>query len=164
MRSFISKAREFYNKKKINLKIDFERSFDIPKIVAIGVGGAGNNIIHRLNLIGAEDIVTIACNTDKQHLLMTRAEKRVLIGRSITRGLGAGGHSEIGRRAAELGKHVLEDVLQDSDLVFICVGLGGGTGTGAGPIIADVAKKQGAIVIGFAVMPFSFERERTKKH
>lgn len=95
---------------------------------------------------------------------MTRAEKRVLIGRSITRGLGAGGHSEIGRRAAELGKHVLEDVLQDSDLVFICVGLGGGTGTGAGPIIADVAKKQGAIVIGFAVMPFSFERERTKKH
>lgn len=140
-----------------------EKDFENPKIVVVGVGGSGNNTINRLSTIGIDGATTIAVNTDKQHLLRTKADKRVLIGRSITRGLGAGGYPEIGRKAAELARNVLEELLSDADMVFVCVGLGGGTGTGAAPVIADIAKKQGAITISFAQMPFKVERARIEK-
>jgi cell division protein FtsZ len=107
--------------------------------------------------------MTIAVNTDKQHLLIVRADKKVLIGRSLTKGLGAGGYVDIGRKAAELARGTFEELLKDADMVFICAGMGGGTGTGASPIIAEVAKKQGAIVIGMVQTPFRVERARIWK-
>ncbi|MEM4155964.1 MAG: cell division protein FtsZ, partial [Archaeoglobaceae archaeon] len=109
------------------------------------------------------DATTIAINTDKQHLLMTKADKRILIGRSLTRGLGAGGYPEVGRKAAELARSVLEEILVDADMVFVCAGMGGGTGTGSAPVVAEIAKKQGAIVVGFAQTPFKVERARIGK-
>ncbi len=162
MKSIVSKAQEMKRREQDRFRND-GGDFGKPKIVVVGCGGSGNNTVHRLSTMGVDTALTIAVNTDKQHLLMTKANKRVLIGRSITRGLGAGGHPEVGRKAAELARGVLEDLLADSDMVFFCVGLGGGTGTGAAPVVADIAKKQGAIVIGFAQMPFEFERVRIQK-
>ncbi len=160
MKSIVSKAQMFLEKERFR---EPEGDFETPKIVVVGCGGSGNNTVHRLSTMGVDGAMTIAVNTDKQHLLRTKADKRVLIGRSITRGLGAGGYPEIGRKAAELARNVLEELLSDSDMVFVCVGLGGGTGTGAAPVVADVAKKQGAIVIAFAQMPFKVERARIQK-
>jgi cell division protein FtsZ len=162
MKSIVSKAQMFLEQERLN-RGGNDGEFETPKIVVIGCGGAGNNTIHRLSNMNVDSAITIAVNTDKQHLLMTKANKRVLIGRSITKGLGAGGYPDIGRKAAELARNVLEDLLSDSDMVFVCAGLGGGTGTGAAPVVADVAKKQGAIVIGFAQMPFKVERARIQK-
>jgi len=161
MKSFVVKAQEYYQKEKSEEKEirDFER----PKIVVVGVGGSGNNTITRLKNIGVDGVLTIAVNTDKQHLLITKADKKVLIGRSITRGLGAGGYPEIGRKAAEMARGVFEQLLADANMVFICAGMGGGTGTGAAPVIAEVAKQQGAIVISMANMPFLVERARLRK-
>ena len=141
---------------------DFEE-FGQPQIVIIGCGGAGNNTINRLYNLGVNGAVTIAINTDKQHLDRIQADKKILIGKSLTRGLGAGGYPEIGRRAAELARGTLEDVLKDADLVFITAGMGGGTGTGSAPVVAEVAKSQGAIVIGMVSTPFHVERARLLK-
>ncbi len=164
MKSIVSKAQMFLEQERLSRAGGDElKDFETPKIVVVGCGGSGNNTVHRLANMGVDSAMTIAINTDKQHLLMTKADKRVLIGRSITRGLGAGGYPEIGRKAAELARNVLEDLLCDSDMVFVCAGMGGGTGTGAAPVVADVAKKQGAIVIGFAQMPFKVERARIQK-
>ncbi|MHC1567950.1 MAG: cell division protein FtsZ [Candidatus Syntropharchaeia archaeon] len=134
-----------------------------PQIVVIGVGGAGNNTIKRLSMIGIEGAETIAINTDKQHLDMIQANKKILIGKSLTRGLGAGGCPEIGRKAADMAKGMLQELLEGKDLVFITAGMGGGTGTGAAPVIADIAKSQGAIVIGMVSSPFRVERARLLK-
>ncbi|MET1124701.1 MAG: cell division protein FtsZ [Archaeoglobaceae archaeon] len=163
MKSIISKAQMYLEQERKRQLEEEEKDFENPKIVVVGVGGSGNNTINRLSTIGIDGATTIAVNTDKQHLLRTKADKRVLIGRSITRGLGAGGYPEIGRKAAELARNVLEELLSDADMVFVCVGLGGGTGTGAAPVIADIAKKQGAITISFAQMPFKVERARIEK-
>ncbi len=162
MKSIISKAQEFLEKEDFR-KNNVIKDFEGPKIVVVGCGGSGCNTVHRLYSMGIDTATTIAVNTDKQHLLMIKAHKRVLIGRSITRGLGAGGYPEIGRKAAELARNKLEELLSDADMVFICVGLGGGTGTGAAPVVADIAKKQGAIAISFAQMPFKFEGARIHK-
>jgi cell division protein FtsZ len=163
MKSIVSKAQMFLEQERYNRGIDDVEEFGTPRIVVVGCGGAGNNTIHRLSNMGVESATTIAINTDKQQLLMTKADKRVLIGRSITRGLGAGGYPEVGRKAAELARNVLEELLSDADMVFVCAGMGGGTGTGAAPVVADVAKRQGAIVIGFVQMPFKVERARIQK-
>ncbi len=163
MKSIVSKAQMFLEQERLGKFPEEIKDFETPKIVVVGCGGSGNNTVHRLSNMGIDSAVTIAINTDKQHLLRTKADKRVLIGRSITRGLGAGGFPEIGRKAAELARSVLEELLSDSDMVFVCAGMGGGTGTGAAPVVADVAKKQGAIVIGFAQMPFRVERARIQK-
>ena len=162
MKSIISKAQEFLEKEDFRRKSSV-KDFGLPRIVVVGCGGSGCNTVNRLYNMGINTATTIAVNTDKQHLLMIKAHKRVLIGRSLTRGLGAGGYPEIGRKAAELARNKLEELLSDADIVFICVGLGGGTGTGAAPVIADIAKKQGAIVISFAQMPFKFEGARIQK-
>ncbi len=144
-------------------QIDEEEEFGAPRILIVGCGGAGNNTINRLYNIGVEGAETIALNTDKQHLDMIESDVKVLVGLSITNGLGAGGDPEVGRRATELGLRTLETLLKDADLVFITAGMGGGTGTGAAPIVAQVAKAQGAIVVAMVSTPFNVERARLIK-
>jgi len=133
------------------------------KIKVVGVGGAGNNIVdwlYQKGVIGAE---VIAVNTDRQHLDARSADLKVLIGKELTKGLGAGGFPEIGEQAAKESVHELKDALKDTDLAFICAGMGGGTGTGASPVIAQIAKEAGAIVIGVVTMPFNIEKARVEK-
>ncbi|MCZ7355507.1 MAG: cell division protein FtsZ [Candidatus Methanoperedens sp.] len=137
--------------------------FGTPKIVVVGCGGGGNNTVNRLYNIGIAGADTIAINTDKIHLDITQADKKILIGKSITRGLGAGGFPEIGKRAAELARGTLEEVLKNANLVFVTAGMGGGTGTGVAPVVAQIAKDQGAIVIGMVTSPFRVERARMVK-
>ena len=141
---------------------DFD-DFALPKIKIVGCGGAGGNTINRLFNIGVDGVETIAVNTDKQGLDVIKADKKVLVGKSLTRGLGAGGFPEIGKRAAELARSTLQEVLKDADLVFITAGMGGGTGTGTAPVVAQVAKEEGAIVVGMVSTPFKVERARMVK-
>jgi cell division protein FtsZ len=141
---------------------DFD-DFALPRIKIVGCGGAGNNTINRLFNIGVGCVETIAVNTDKQGLDMIKADKKILVGKSLTKGLGAGGFPEIGKRAAELARSTLQEVLKDADLVFVTAGMGGGTGTGTAPVVAQVAKEQGAIVVGMVSTPFKVERARIVK-
>ena len=134
-----------------------------PRIVIVGCGGAGNNTSTRMYDIGIDGVDIIAINTDRQDLDECRADKKVLVGKSITRGLGAGGDPDVGRRAAELARGTLAEMLADADLVFITAGMGGGTGTGVAPVVADIAKENGAIVVGMVSTPFHVERARTIK-
>ncbi|MFH0954485.1 MAG: cell division protein FtsZ [Candidatus Micrarchaeota archaeon] len=138
--------------------------FGTPKIMVIGVGGAGCNTVNRLANMGAPGTQLVAVNTDKQHLAIINDElTKILIGKSVTRGLGAGGYPEIGAKAAEVSRAALEEVLSGVDMLFLSVGMGGGTGTGAAPIIAGIAKEQGAIVIAMVTYPFALERARIIK-
>jgi len=129
-------------------------------IKVIGVGGAGNNMVGWLYNKGIKGAEIIACNTDKQHLLMINADRKFLTGKSITRGLGCGGYPEKGAEAAKESLNEIKDCLKGADMVFVCAGMGGGTGTGGAPVIAQVAKDTGAIVIGTVTMPFKIERAR----
>ena len=141
-----------------------EMGSDKIKIVTIGVGGGGNNTINRLIKSGVKGTELVAVNTDKQHLSMLHERaKKVLIGRSITKGLGAGGYPETGTKAAEVDRGSIEKELEGAHLVFICAGMGGGTGTGASPVIANIAKEQGAITIAMVTYPFNLERARRIK-
>jgi cell division protein FtsZ len=155
--------REYRNDKGENTAGNDFEDFGLPQIKIVGCGGAGNNTINRLYNIGVDGAETIAVNTDKQHLDVIKADKKILVGKSLTRGLGAGGFPEIGKRAAELARSTLQEVLKDADLVFITAGMGGGTGTGTAPIVAQVAKEQGAIVVGMVSTPFKVERARMVK-
>lgn len=134
--------------------------FNQPKIWVAGCGGAGNNSINRLTSIGIRGAETIAINTDNQHLNMINADTKMLIGKNITRGLGSGGYPEVAERCIEIARPNIEEMLKGSDLVFITCGMGGGTGTGTAHVVADIAKKQGAIVVGIVTKPFSVERAR----
>jgi len=137
---------------------------DQIKIVTVGVGGAGNNTINRLIRSGVKGCELVAVNTDRQHLNMLHERARkVLIGKSITKGLGAGGYPETGAKSAEVDRALLEKELEGAHLVFICAGMGGGTGTGAAPVIAEIAKEQGAIVVAMVTYPFALERARRIK-
>ena len=141
-------------------KIDEDRleEFGTPKIMVIGAGGAGCNAVNRLAGMGISGAQLVAVNTDKQHLALVNDElTKILVGKSVTRGLGAGGYPEIGAKAAEVSRSALEEVLSDVDMLFISAGMGGGTGTGAAPEIAKIAKKQGALVIGIVTLPFTIE-------
>lgn len=145
-------------------KAEEEGMFDSPRIIVVGVGGAGCNTVNRLARVGIKGAELFAVNTDQQHFnLVSDSVKKVLIGQSITRGLGAGGFPKIGQKAAEVSRNELEKMLNDVDLVFLSAGMGGGTGTGASPIIADIARQQGAIVIGMVTYPFMLERARLDK-
>src|SRR5919108_4171833 len=135
-------------------------NFGEPKIVIVGCGGAGGNTVNRLHKVGVRGAETIAINTDKQALDLVEADKKLLVGKTITRGLGAGGHPEVAERCAEQARGKLEEMLRGADLVFITAGMGGGTGTGTAPVVADIAKKQGAIVVGMVSTPFNVERAR----
>jgi cell division protein FtsZ len=145
------------------LQGDDEEEFGAPRILIVGCGGAGNNTVNRLYNMGVEGAETIALNTDKQHLDMIESDIKVLVGKSITKGLGAGGDPEVGRCATELGRRTLETLLKDTDLVFVTAGMGGGTGTGAAPIVAQIAKAHGAIVVAMVSTPFNVERARLIK-
>jgi cell division protein FtsZ len=133
------------------------------KIKVIGCGGAGNNMVGWLYNKGIKGAEIIACNTDKQHLDITDADAKFLLGREVTRGLGCGGYPEKGAEAAHESLNVVKEHLRESDMVFVCAGMGGGTGTGAAPVVAQVAKDTGAIVIGTVTMPFKIERARCDK-
>jgi cell division protein FtsZ len=137
--------------------------FGDPRIVIIGAGGAGNNTVNRLYNIGVDGAETIAINTDKQHLKMIEADTKILVGKSLTNGLGAGGDPSMGERATEMAQGTIKEVLGDADLVFVTAGMGGGTGTGAAPVVSKIAKEQGAIVVGMVSTPFNVERARTVK-
>ena len=133
------------------------------KIRVIGAGGAGNNMVSWLYKKGIKGAEIAAINTDKQHLDISSSDHKVLIGRDLTRGLGCGGFLDKGRDSAKESITELKELVSKSDMVFICAGMGGGTGTGSAPIIAQIAKEQGAIVIGTVTMPFSIEKARVDK-
>lgn len=133
------------------------------KILVIGAGGAGNNCVSRLTEMGVKGANTVAINTDAKHLSITQASDKVLIGRELTRGLGAGGYPDVGKRAAEESERDLRKMLEGVDMVYLVTGLGGGTGTGSTPVLARIAKEMGAITIGCATMPFRIEGARMGK-
>lgn len=133
------------------------------RIKVIGVGGGGCNAVNRMIDEGLQGIEFITVNTDGQALLQSRAQKRVRIGDKVTRGLGAGGNPEIGEKAAEESAEELYEVLKGSDMVFVTAGLGGGTGTGAAPIVAQIAREIGALTIGVVTRPFTFEGSKRQK-
>jgi cell division protein FtsZ len=127
------------------------------RIKVIGVGGGGSNAVNRMIEEGIQGVEFIAVNTDAQALTLSKASTRVRLGDKLTRGLGAGGDPEIGRKAAEETADELYNVLKGSDMVFVTAGMGGGTGTGAAPVVAQVAKECGALTIGVVTRPFTFE-------
>ncbi len=134
------------------------------KISVVGVGGAGSNAVTRLYNSGIKSAKIIAVNTDAKHLEeVARAHEKILIGKAITRGLGAGGEPSIARKCAESDYDAIRSALEGSELVFISAGMGGGTGTGAAPIVARAAKEVGAITIGVVTYPFKIERSRLEK-
>jgi cell division protein FtsZ len=130
------------------------------KIKVVGCGGGGNNTINRISEVGIEGTETIAINTDAQDLLYTSADKKILIGKELTRGLGAGAIPKIGEDSARETEGEIKEALRGADLVFITCGLGGGTGTGSAPVVAEIAKKQGSLTIGVVTLPFSMEGGR----
>jgi len=132
-------------------------------IKVIGVGGAGNNMVGWLYQKGIKGAEILACNTDQQHLNIIDADKKFLLGRGVTKGLGCGGFPEKGAESAQESLQDIKLALKGSDMAFVCAGMGGGTGTGAAPIVAQVAKDSGAIVIGTVTMPFKIERARCDK-
>ena len=144
-------------------KADELMSNEGVRIGIIGVGGAGCNTVDRMMKTGVKSAQTIAVNTDQLHLKMVQAHKRVLIGSSVTRGLGAGGFPEVATKCAEMSREKLREVIGQKELVFICAGMGGGTGTGAAPVVAEIAKEQGAIVVSVVSIPFRLERARVQK-
>ena len=129
----------------------------ICKIKVIGIGGGGNNAVNRMINAGITSASFVAINTDQQALLMNKAENRIQIGEKLTRGLGAGADPEVGMKAAEESIQMIKEVLQDTDLVFITAGMGGGTGTGAAPVVASIAKEMGILTIAVVTKPFRFE-------
>jgi len=141
---------------------DLANSVKRPRIVIVGCGGGGCNSIHRLNEIGIESAETIAINTDRPHLSKIKANKRLLIGQGLLNGTGAGADPEVGRICAENAIPEINKILQGANLTFITVGLGGGTGTGLAPVVADVAKRNGSMVITLATTPFEMEGARNK--
>lgn len=130
------------------------------KIRVVGVGGGGTNAVNRMIECGVTGVNFVAMNTDAQVLGMSAAESKFQLGESLTKGLGAGGDPEVGRSAAEESKQDIKKALEGADMVFITVGMGGGTGTGSAPIIADISKEIGALTVGVVTRPFGFEGPR----
>ncbi|HIS28830.1 MAG TPA: cell division protein FtsZ [Candidatus Avamphibacillus intestinigallinarum] len=141
--------------------LEFDTNMDqLATIKVIGVGGGGNNAVNRMIEHGVEGVEFIAVNTDAQALNLSKAEVKLQIGGKLTRGLGAGANPEVGKKAAEESKEQLEEALQGADMIFVTAGMGGGTGTGAAPTIAQIAKDLGALTVGVVTRPFSFEGKR----
>ncbi len=162
LKTFVETAIENKKQEESNLKID-DDMFGTPRIKIIGCGGAGGNTITRLNKMGVKGAETVAINTDRIALDLVNADKKLLIGKTLTRGLGAGGFPEVGERAARESIREIEELVADTDLIFITAGMGGGTGTGTAPVVAEVAKKQGAVVTCMVSTPFNVERARLIK-
>lgn len=138
--------------------LEFETSVDaLATIKVIGVGGGGNNAVNRMIEHGVQGVEFIAVNTDAQALNLSKAEVKMQIGGKLTRGLGAGANPEVGKKAAEESKEQIEEALHGADMVFVTAGMGGGTGTGAAPVIAQIARDLGALTVGVVTRPFTFE-------
>lgn len=131
-----------------------------PRISVVGCGGAGNNVVHSIYWNVQTDVETIAVNTDEKNLERIDAHKKVLIGKDITDGRGAGGSPEVGEYCADCAKDTFDKMFDGADIVFVVAGMGGGTGTGAAPVIAQVAKERGAVTFAIAINPFSYESSR----
>ena len=144
--------------------LDFDMDHEeFAKIKVAGIGGGGNNAVNRMINAGVKGVEFIAVNTDRQALKNSLAETKIQIGEKVTKGLGAGANPEIGEQSAEESLDEIREALQGADMVFITAGMGGGTGTGAAPIIADVAKDLGALTVGVVTRPFAFEGARRTK-
>lgn len=141
--------------------VDMEQ---FARIKVVGVGGGGNNAVNRMIDAEVKGIEFVAINTDKQALHSSKAEIKIQIGEKLTRGLGAGANPEIGRKAAEESRNEIHEALKDSDMIFITAGMGGGTGTGAAPIIAEIAKELGVLTVGVITKPFMFEGKKRMIH
>ncbi len=140
-----------------------EEPLNLAKIRVIGVGGAGGNAINRMIDGGLNGCDFIAANTDMQALGASVAPTRIQIGDTVTRGLGSGGNPEVGRRSVEESREIVSEALEGSDMVFVTAGMGGGTGTGAAPVVAEIAKEMGALTVGVVTKPFDFEgRQRSR--
>ena len=138
--------------------LEFESNLDaLATIKVIGVGGGGNNAVNRMIEHGVQGVDFIAVNTDAQALNLSKAEVKMQIGAKLTRGLGAGANPEVGKKAAEESREQIEEALRGADMVFVTAGMGGGTGTGAAPVIAQIAKELGALTVGVVTRPFTFE-------
>jgi cell division protein FtsZ len=132
------------------------------RIVVVGVGGGGSNAVNRMIQAGVHSVEFVAVNTDAQALARCDARHRIRIGEKLTRGLGAGGNPQTGQRAAEESQELIYDILRGADMVFVAAGMGGGTGTGASPVVASIARELGALTVGVVTRPFTFEgRKRT---
>jgi cell division protein FtsZ len=138
------------------LEFDIEVN-QFAEIKVIGVGGGGNNAVNRMITAGLQGVEFVSINTDSQALQLARASQKVQIGTKLTKGLGAGANPEIGAKAAEESREELLKILKGADMVFVTAGMGGGTGTGGAPIVAEVAKELGALTVGVVTRPFSFE-------
>ena len=140
---------------------DFDIDVDqFAKIKVIGVGGGGNNAVNRMVEEGVRGIEFIALNTDKQALYSSRAETKLQLGEKVTKGLGAGANPDIGSQAAEENRNEIAEVLKGADMVFITAGMGGGTGTGAAPVVAEIARELGILTVGVVTKPFTFEGKK----
>ncbi|MFY9217434.1 MAG: cell division protein FtsZ [Tepidanaerobacteraceae bacterium] len=141
--------------------LDFDVEVEqFANIKVVGIGGGGNNAINRMIDSGLKGVEFIAVNTDAQALYLSKADKKIQIGEKLTKGLGAGANPEIGRKAAEESKDIMEEVLQGADMIFITAGMGGGTGTGAAPIVAEISKSLGILTVGVVTKPFTFEGKK----
>ncbi|WP_170008685.1 cell division protein FtsZ [Bacillus fonticola] len=145
--------------------LEFDTNLDsLATIKVIGVGGGGNNAVNRMIEHGVQGVDFIAVNTDAQALNLSKAEVKMQIGNKLTRGLGAGANPEVGKKAAEESKEQIEEALKGADMVFVTAGMGGGTGTGAAPVIAQIARDLGALTVGVVTRPFTFEgRKRSNQ-
>ncbi|QMV40375.1 cell division protein FtsZ [Cohnella cholangitidis] len=138
------------------LEFDFEME-PLAKIKVIGVGGGGSNAVNRMIENGVKGVEFITVNTDAQALHLTKSEQKLQIGDKLTRGLGAGANPDVGKKAAEESREFITNTLRSADMVFVTAGMGGGTGTGAAPVIAELAKECGALTVGVVTRPFTFE-------
>ena len=133
---------------------------NVVTIKVVGVGGAGNNVVNRMVKSGTQGIEYVAVNTDKQALAVSSADQKIQIGEKLTHGQGAGSDPEVGRKSAEESRAQISKALEDTDMVFITAGMGGGTGTGGAPIVAEIAREQGILTVGVVTKPFGFEGRR----
>ena len=145
-------------------EIDDNTLDQLAKIKVIGIGGGGSNAVNRMIESGLEGVEFIAVNTDSQALLMSKSPKRMQIGEKLTRGLGAGARPDIGERAAQESRNDILEALRGSDMVFITAGMGGGTGTGAAPVVAECAREVNALTVAVVTRPFAFEGPKRKKN
>lgn len=145
--------------------LDFEVDMhDFANIKVVGCGGGGSNAVNRMIVEGLRNVEFIAINTDKQALMLSHANQKIQVGEKLTKGLGAGANPEIGKKAAEESREEIEEAIKGADMVFITAGMGGGTGTGAAPVVAEIAKSLGILTVGVVTKPFPFEGRRRMKH
>jgi cell division protein FtsZ len=145
------------------MRFEFDDVDELARLKVVGVGGAGGNAVNRMIDAGLQGVEFLAVNTDVQVLDLSKAQKRIQIGNRLTKGLGSGGDPDVGRRAMEEDADIVGEALAGADMVFVTAGMGGGTGTGAGPLVARLARERGALTVGIVTRPFSFEGKRRQR-